>query len=173
MTPRRSAPAARIEDLRLEDHPQGLQVSVTIRNTGAQPIFATTDLRRIEVDAAARTVGLWFSDHGRDLAVREPGRREYTVPRAQPIEPGQAHAFQALLPRKLKRLVAHADRGFHVEVLDLSGVVAADVHCCVADRPFYFNPKGGPLLAQLAGWGDDLPTRAVRRAPPAPGPAAR
>jgi hypothetical protein len=139
---------------------------VTIRNTGAQPVFATTDLRRIEVDAAARTVTLWFSDHGRDLTAPEPGRREYTGPRAQPIEPGQAHAFQALLPRKLKRLVVHPDRRCHVEVLDLSAVVAADVHCCVADRPFYWNPKGASLLEQLAAWGDDLPTRAVRRSPP-------
>lgn len=165
-----SAPIAQLEQCTLTRTDEGIQVTATVRNLTDHPVFVTSELRRLELDAAQRTATLWFSDVGRDLATREPGIRHYTVPRTEAIEPSDQYTVTAELPAKLNRLVIHDDESFDVEALDMTLTDRAVLHVTVADEPFYFNPKGRTLLEQLDRWGEVIDGEAEAQSEP---PASR
>jgi hypothetical protein len=46
-------------------------------------------------------------------------------------------------------VVPHPDNSFHFEVIDLQRARSLVAHIAVAEAPFYFNPKGRPMIDHL------------------------
>lgn len=145
---------ARIDSIRTEVADEGLAVAVAVANVSDRPVFVTCDLRRLQVADDGQSCTLWFSDAGRDLTTREPGLRHHALPMTETIEPGEYRDLRTVLPRILNRLVVDDDGSWDVERRDLSAIRQIEVRVTVAAAPFYFNPNGPTVLAQLDLWGE-------------------
>jgi hypothetical protein len=153
---------ARVEESVFRRAADGVEVEVTVSNAADRPLFVTVGVRQVQYDPGTKTLTLWFSDHGRDPEARDAARHLNTVPETRTLGAGERLTFAASVPQTLTRLVPHPDDTFHFETLDLSDLRSVVVHVAVADRPFYFNPKGGNQVLQLKRWGEDLMARAKR-----------
>jgi hypothetical protein len=145
---------AEIEECSVRRTDAGVEVGVTVRNTGDRPVFATTGVRQIQLDESSGRLDVWFSDHGRDIAAKGGRCRIDSAPRTQVVEPGTSKRFTARLHPTYTRIVAHADESFHFEEVDLQHARTLVAHIAVADAPFYYTPKAGPIIRQLVRWGE-------------------
>lgn len=129
-----------------------LVVRITVRNREARTVHAYSSVRRVQYDPATRTLRLCL--HDGHVEEDSPVARHLKKPRFVDLKGNADSEITLSLPPVMRRLVPSAEAGgaARAEVLDLSQAEHVEVEVGFQDTPFYFNPAGPSMRAQLSTW---------------------